>query len=61
MTKVGRIATLEFDYSPTWIHYSVNRPLERFKTSYLDVVFCHDIEYVTDTDAVTAVGVLLTL
>jgi D-arabinose 1-dehydrogenase len=58
MTKVGRIAALEFDYSPTWIRYSINRSLERFKTSYLDVVFCHDIEYVTDADAVTAVGVL---
>lgn len=58
MTKVGRIAALEFDYSPTWIRYSINRSLERFKTSYLDVVFCHDIEYVTDAEAVTAVGVL---
>ena len=58
MTKVGRIAALEFNYSPTWIRYSVNRSLERFKTSYLDVVFCHDIEYVTPAEAVTAVGVL---
>lgn len=58
MTKVGRIAALEFDYSPDWIRYSVNRSLERFKTNYLDVVFCHDIEYVTDMEAVTAVGVL---
>jgi D-arabinose 1-dehydrogenase len=58
MTKVGRIAALEFDYSPSWVRYSVNRSLDRFKTSYLDVVFCHDIEYVTDDDAVTAVGIL---
>jgi D-arabinose 1-dehydrogenase len=35
--------------------------LDRFKTSYLDVVFCHDIEYVTDADAVIAVGVLFDL
>ncbi|KAG0649258.1 NAD(+)-specific D-arabinose dehydrogenase [Hyphodiscus hymeniophilus] len=61
MTKVGRIAALEFDYSPNWIRHSVNRSLDRFKTSYLDVVFCHDIEYVTDVDAVTAVGVLFEL
>ena len=61
MTKVGRIAALEFDYSPNWIRCSVNRSLERFKTSYLDVVFCHDIEYVTDADAVIAVGVLFEL
>src|SRR5271163_1550099 len=25
MTKVGRIAPLEFDYSPKWIRYSVDR------------------------------------
>jgi D-arabinose 1-dehydrogenase len=61
MTKVGRIAALEFDYSPKWIRYSVDRSLDRFKTSYLDVVFCHDIEYVTDADAVIAVGVLFDL
>jgi D-arabinose 1-dehydrogenase len=59
MTKVGRIAALEFDYSPKWIRYSIDRSLKRFKTGYLDVVFCHDIEYVTETEAVTAVGVLL--
>lgn len=58
MTKVGRIAALEFNYSPAWVRYSVHRSLDRFKTSYLDVVFCHDIEYVTDDEAVTAVGVL---
>ena len=61
MTKVGRIAALEFDYSPKWIRHSIDRSLDRFKTSYLDVVFCHDIEYVTDADAVIAVGVLLDL
>lgn len=61
MTKVGRIAALEFDYSPEWIRYSVARSLDRFKTSYLDVVFCHDIEFVTDTDALIAVGVLFDL
>lgn len=58
MTKVGRIAALEFNYDPEWIRLSVKRSLERFRTSYLDVVFCHDIEYVTDDEAVTAVGVL---
>lgn len=61
MTKVGRIAAFEFDYSPKWIRYSVERSLARFKTSYLDVVFCHDVEYVTDADAVIAVGVLFDL
>ena len=58
MTKVGRIAASHFDYSPDWVRYSVRRLLERFKASYLNVVFCHDIEYVTDENVVTAIGVL---
>ena len=58
ITKVGRIAASHFDYSPDWVRYSVRRLLERFKTSYLNVVFCHDIEYVTGEGAVTAIGVL---
>lgn len=61
MTKVGRIADNTFDYSPKWITHSVNRSLKRFGTPYLDVVFCHDVEYVTDEDAITAVGVLMDL
>ncbi|KAG5657612.1 hypothetical protein KAF25_007645 [Fusarium avenaceum] len=59
MTKVGRIKENEFNYSPDWIRKSVARSLERFKTTYLDVVFCHDVEYVSIDEAVTAVGVLL--
>ncbi|KAG7419344.1 hypothetical protein ACKAV7_003929 [Fusarium commune] len=59
MTKVGRIKENEFNYSPDWIKKSVARSLERFGTTYLDVVFCHDVEYVSLDEAVTAVGVLL--
>ncbi|CCT65208.1 related to Pseudomonas L-fucose dehydrogenase [Fusarium fujikuroi IMI 58289] len=59
MTKVGRIKENEFNYSPDWIRKSVARSLERFGTTYLDVVFCHDVEYVSLDEAVTAVGVLL--
>ncbi|KAF4339207.1 L-fucose dehydrogenase [Fusarium beomiforme] len=59
MTKVGRIKEDEFDYSPDWIRQSVARSLKRFETTYLDVVFCHDVEYVSLDEAVTAVGVLL--
>ncbi|KXJ92998.1 NADP-dependent oxidoreductase domain-containing protein [Microdochium bolleyi] len=58
MTKVGRIKENEFDYSPDWIRKSVPRSLERFQTDYLDVVFCHDVEYVSEEEAITAVGVL---
>ena len=59
MTKVGRIMEHEFNYSPDWIRISVARSMERFQTTYLDVVFCHDVEYVPIEEAVTAVGVLL--
>ncbi|KAJ4377241.1 hypothetical protein N0V83_000064 [Neocucurbitaria cava] len=61
MTKVGRIAADEFDYSDAWVRRSVQRSLERFHTGYLDVVFCHDVEFVSLDDAVRAVGTLLDL
>ena len=59
MTKVGRIAATKFDYSPEGIRQSVRRSMERLKTDYLDVVFCHDIEYVTNEEAAEAIGILL--
>lgn len=58
MTKVGRISAEEFDYSPTWVEYSVRRSLQRLQTSYLDVVFCHDVEFVTENDVMGALEVL---
>lgn len=58
MTKVGRIGERQFDYSPDWIRKSVARSLQRFSTTYLDVVFCHDVEFVSTADAVEAVGTL---
>ncbi|KAH7161007.1 Aldo/keto reductase family-domain-containing protein [Dactylonectria macrodidyma] len=61
MTKVGRIRENEFDYSPAWVRKSVARSLERFRTSYMDVVFCHDVEFVSVEEAVVAVGVLFEL
>jgi D-arabinose 1-dehydrogenase len=61
MTKCGRVAEDHFDYSASWIRKSVARSLERFKTTYLDVVFCHDVEFVTLDEAVQAVGALLEL
>lgn len=59
MSKVGRISAAKFDYSPSWIRSSINRSLERLKTSYLDVAFCHDVEYVSEEEVLEAVGVLL--
>ncbi|THW41280.1 Aldo/keto reductase [Aureobasidium pullulans] len=58
MTKVGRIASEEFDYSPSWIRESVQRSLRRFQTGYLDVVFCHDVEFISDAGVVEAVRTL---
>ncbi|ETN36604.1 uncharacterized protein HMPREF1541_08882 [Cyphellophora europaea CBS 101466] len=61
MTKCGRIASDQFDYSPAWIRKSVARSLQRFNTTYLDVVFCHDVEFVSLEEAATAVGTLFDL
>ncbi|KAJ5098899.1 hypothetical protein N7532_005900 [Penicillium argentinense] len=58
MTKVGRIAADKFDYSPTWVRSSVFRSLQRLRTDYLDVVFCHDVEFVPEDEVIEAVGVL---
>lgn len=58
MTKVGRIASEEFNYSPAWVRESVRRSLQRFQTSYLDVVFCHDVEFVSDAACLAALSTL---
>jgi len=55
LTKVGRIGGESFDYSPEWIRQSVKRSLGRMHTTYLDVVYCHDVEFVSDDETVTAV------
>ena len=55
LTKVGRIAADEFDYSPGWVRYSVKRSLARLCTEYLDVVYCHDVEFVSSSEVLEAV------
>lgn len=57
-TKCGRIAADEFDYSPDWIRRSIRRSLERLGTDYLDVVFCHDVEFVRPQEVLVAVQTL---
>lgn len=59
MTKVGRISASQFDYSPAWVRQSVTRSLERLRTRYVDVVFCHDVEFVPEEEVLRAIGVLL--
>jgi D-arabinose 1-dehydrogenase len=55
LTKVGRISSSEFDYGPEWVRYSVQRSLQRLGTRYLDVVYCHDVEFVTPGEVLVAV------
>ncbi|KAI1841882.1 hypothetical protein JX266_011960 [Neoarthrinium moseri] len=58
VTKAGRIAGNEFDYSPSWVRYSVYRSLERLHTTYLDLVYMHDVEFVSPDEVLEAVGEL---
>ncbi|KAI9796971.1 MAG: hypothetical protein M1835_002494 [Candelina submexicana] len=55
LTKVGRIGSSEFDYSASWVYHSIQRSLERLRTDYLDLVYCHDVEFVSPTEVLTAV------
>ena len=55
VTKAGRVASSEFDYSPSWIRYSVCRSLERLGTHYLDLVYAHDVEFVSPQEVLAAV------
>ncbi|KAL9112995.1 MAG: hypothetical protein Q9227_002860 [Pyrenula ochraceoflavens] len=55
ITKVGRLAASTFDYSPPWIRHSIRRSLRRLHTRYLDVVYCHDVEFVLPVEVLEAV------
>lgn len=55
ITKAGRIAADEFDYSPAGIRSSVRRSLSRLHTPYLDLVYAHDVEFVTPDEVLAAV------
>ena len=55
LTKVGRISNSEFDYSASWVRQSVKNSLKRLRSDYLDVVYCHDVEFVTPQEVLTAV------
>lgn len=37
------------------MRYSIQRSLQRLNTSYLDVVYCHDVEFVTAGEVLTAI------
>ena len=54
-TKVGRVSSTKFDYSPAWIRHSIQQSLDRLNTTYLDVVYCHDVEFVSAEEVLRAV------
>ena len=45
-TKLGRYAPSHFDFSAKRVRESVDISLERTRTDYLDIILCHDIEFV---------------
>ena len=55
LSKVGRVAGDEFDYSAAWVRHSIQRSLSRLRTTYLDVVYCHDVEFVSPDEALEAI------
>ncbi|KAF4122233.1 Aldo/keto reductase family [Geosmithia morbida] len=55
ITKAGRVAADTFDYSPASIRASVRRSLSRLHSPYLDLVYAHDVEFVTPAEVLEAV------
>ncbi|KAK6201717.1 D-threo-aldose 1-dehydrogenase [Scheffersomyces amazonensis] len=47
-TKAGRVKLDDFDYSRENVRNSVKRSLQRLGTTYLDLVYMHDIEFVQE-------------
>ncbi|KAK5081497.1 hypothetical protein LTR05_007628 [Lithohypha guttulata] len=61
LTKCGRIRGNEFDYSDSWVRFSAKRSCRRLRTTYLDVVYLHDIEFVSPQQVVSAIRTLRAL
>src|SRR5258706_14367303 len=45
-TKLGRYAPAHFDFSPKRVAESIDVSLERLRTDHLDIILCHDVEFV---------------
>lgn len=60
-TKAGRIRADEFDYEPSAVRTSVERSCERLGVEWLDIVYCHDVEFVTENEVLEAVNELFSL
>ena len=58
-TKVGRISAETFDYSPAWVRQSVSRSISRLGAGgWLDLVLCHDVEFVSAAEVLGAIAAL---
>lgn len=56
-TKVGKYAPGDpVDFSADRVTRSVMESLERLQTPYLDIVYCHDIEFMEDMSQVRRAG-----
>ena len=62
-TKIGRygLKKAEFDYSRKRVRESVQESMRRLHTDYLDIVYAHDVEFVSVDKAVEAVDELFRL
>ncbi len=45
-TKLGRYAPAHFDFSARRVRESIDISLERMKIEHIDIILCHDIEFV---------------
>ncbi|CAK9441103.1 uncharacterized protein LODBEIA_P49720 [Lodderomyces beijingensis] len=57
-TKAGRVKLDEFDYSRSNVRASVLRSLQRLGTTYLDLVYMHDIEFQAEEQILSALDEL---
>lgn len=61
-SKVGRYGDNEFDFSADRVTKSVDESLARLQVEYLDLVLCHDVEFVQLDQVITeAIPALLKL
>jgi D-arabinose 1-dehydrogenase len=61
MTKCGRYAEWDFDYSPGNIVRSVKASCKKLHVDFLDVVYLHDVEFVSEEQTVAAAKALFEL
>lgn len=54
-TKAGRWEDKSFDYSPSAIRRSFERSLSRLRTSYIDLLYIHDVEYKSENEGLEAI------